>query len=239
MVGPWDIIRKIVWHTKYMKTIIVTGASGDIGSVIIQELIAQNHRVIAVLKNKDSLSHSKLPENTPVFFIDLENPNGLISLEKEIGEKIDWIVAAHGYIDPETDLSKQKIENIHATFQINTISLIQITQLFYKKITQGIIFVSSTSGISANGRYAAYSASKAAVNSLATAFARNMSNLKFYSICPGPTAGKMREKLGAQGGQNPKVIAQLASTLINSDPAYKSGDVISLRDEKVEIVSRI
>jgi len=148
------------------------------------------------------------------------------------------LIASHGYIDTSTDIETQSPEAIEETFKVNIISLFYLTQVFLKRISMGMVFISSTSGIQANGKVAAYSASKAAVNSLSVALARNRSDKTFISVCPGPTAGQMREKIGAKGGQSPREVAVLVSQILQSD-TYKSGDIVTVRDGKSEIVSRL
>jgi short-subunit dehydrogenase len=219
-----------------MKTILVTGASGNIGSAIIDKLTRENNKVIAIVHNKKDILTPPWEYNEfiEIHHADISNPQDLSLLERTISKPLDWIVCAHGYIDPETILEKQNPDNIYQTFQVNTISILLIAQVFINKTKEGMIVISSTSGIVANGKYPAYSASKAAANSIIKSLARNRQDKKFIAVCPGPTFGKMRERLGVTGGQNPQNVANLVDSIThNSD--FISGDIISIRDNIITV----
>ena len=83
--------------------------------------------------------------------------------------------------------------------------------------------------------------SKAAVNSFAQALARNRPELFFYSVCPGPTNTKMREKIAAdaKSSQSPMVVANVIGDILSGGTTYVSGDIIVVRDGKVSVVSHV
>ena len=206
-----------------MKTILLTGANGGIGSVI-KKVLEQNGDSVIGLERKDA---------------DLGSYDDSKKLATSLSDDIDWIICAHGYIDPETNLENQNPEAIEETFRVNILSLFYIAQLFLKRLKMGMIFISSTSGIAANGRHAAYSASKAGVNSFAQALARNRVKQTFIALCPGPTATTMRARVGVAGGQDPSEVAKIVVEIVSSAGEYRSGDIISVRDGKVIIESRV
>lgn len=213
-----------------MKTILLTGADGGIGSAIKEALETAGNKVISVTRADADLSS----------YSDIEKLEQKIASE---GTKLDWIVCAHGYIDTETDLEKQSVEAIEATFKINSLSLVYLAKYFLKDLSQGggMIFLSSSAGVDANGRTAAYSASKAAVNSLTQGLARNRSELSFISICPGATNTPMRERVAhdAATKQSPKLIADIAQKIISGESGYKSGDIISIKDSTEKLILSI
>lgn len=220
-----------------MKTIVVTGASGGIGQAIVRILSGQFHIIAIVHSTSDSNIFEGFA-SVKTHSADVTQPDSLRLLATEIGP-IDWIICAHGMIDAETELEKQTSANIEDTFRVNIISLLYIAQTFLAQLKTGMVFIGSTSGISANGRYMAYSASKAGVNSLAQALARNRERQIFISLCPGPTLTEMRERIGAAGGQDPLLVAQTVARIVTRSGEYKSGDVISLYDGIEETVSRL
>jgi short-subunit dehydrogenase len=222
-----------------MKTILLTGASGGIGLAIISKLKAQGYKIIAVVKDKESQSKLEHLKDVSVHVADVSKYADIARLQKSIKEPIEWIVASHGFIDSETNIELQKPEAVEHTFKVNIISLFYITELFLKHITSGMIFISSAAGVYPNGTIAAYSASKAGVNALAVALAKNRKEKTFISLCPGPTATSMRAKVGATGGQPPEAVAEALSELISKPEVYKSGDVVIVRDGKTEIISRL
>lgn len=213
-----------------MRTILLTGATGGIGAMIREALREKGDTVIGVGRADADLSSydeiKKLSEK-----ILAETP------------RFDWIICAHGFIDTETNLERQEPANIERTFAVNTLSLFFIAQLFLKSIAPegGMVFLSSTAGINASGRFAAYSASKAAVNSFAQALARNRPELSFYSVCPGPTNTQMREKIAADANssQPPTIVANVIGDIISGEATYASGDIIVVQDGKVSVASRL
>lgn len=177
---------------------------------------------------------------------DLSSFTAISDLEKSIAGdhlNLDWLVFAHGFIDSETMLEKQRPENIANTFQVNALSVIHLCQLFLKHLGNGggIICVSSTAGLEANGRYAAYSASKAAVNNFMQGLARNRPALKFFTICAGPTRTAMLEKIGGDmtGAQDVSAVTDVMLQLVMRPDDYKSGDLIVVRDGQVTLGGRL
>ena len=156
---------------------------------------------------------------------------------------LDWLVFAHGFIDSETMIEKQRPEDILTTFQVNVLSVIHLCQLFLKHMRDGggIICVSSTAGLEANGRYAAYSASKAAVNNFMRGLARNRPALTVFTVCAGPTRTAMLEKIGSDvaGAQDVSAVTDVLLRLMARPADHKSGDIIVVRDGQVTLGGRI
>jgi NAD(P)-dependent dehydrogenase (short-subunit alcohol dehydrogenase family) len=209
-----------------MATIIVTGAEGGIGKSVVAQLKSDGHIIHA-------LSHTDL---------DVCDPNAIARL-RELGSPADWIICIHGFIDTETSLEKQSIDSIRKTFEVNTLSLFFLAREFLPLLPQGggMIVISSSAGIAPNGRFAAYSAAKAAANAFVQALARNRPELSFFAIAPGPTNTAMRERVAhdAATKQSPAVITALISELVGGHKEYKSGDVILVKDGIRSIAARI
>ncbi len=213
-----------------MKNILLTGAQGGIGMAIARTFTEANVQVIAVERAQANLLQ----------YEDIQKLKEKIASE---GITLDWLVFAHGFIGAEIDFEKQRREDIEATFQLNIVSIVHLAQIFLKHLRPGggMIFLSSTAALSPNGRYAVYSASKAAVNAFAQALARNRPELTIYSVCPGPTNTAMRIKIGdtSMKSQSPGIVASLVKRLIQGTTPYKSGDIIALRDGAETRVSGI
>ncbi len=212
-----------------MKTILLTGAQGGIGSVAKAAFEATGARVLEV-DRKDA---------------DISSYADIKTLARKTSEHapLDWLVLAHGYIGAETDFLKQSPEEIRTTFDTNTLSPIFLTQLLLPHLRPGggVIFISSSAGLTANGRTAAYSASKAAINSFMQALARNMPEQKFFAVCPGPTNTPMRERIAhdADKQQNPGVVVAVLADLVNGNGAYKSGDIILVKNGETSVAARL
>lgn len=220
-----------------MSTIILTGAGGDIGGATVHALAARGDTVIGVVRSAPPPAIAGLLAQA--FVADLGDRASIESLASALPERFDWLVTAHGYIDPSNDPLQVSAASIETTFAVNAVSQIHLIQILAPRIARGVILVSSSAGLSANGRFAAYSASKAAVNSIAQGFARNLPHLTFISVCPGPTAGRMRERIDAPGGQSPVAVAALIADIIAGKADCVSGDVVLVRNGERSVVSRI
>ncbi len=207
--------------------ILLTGAGGGIGSATKAALEAAGAHVIAV-DRQDA---------------DLASYEEMKALSERVAKDVslDWLVFAHGFISAETEFEKQKPEEIKLTFDLNILSVMYLTQLLLPSLRPGggVIFISSSAGLNPNGKYAAYSASKAAVNAFAKALARNKTGYMFLSVCPGPTNTAMRLKIGEdpRAAQSPAVVAHLITQLVFGTGEYHSGDVIVVRDGKISVES--
>lgn len=211
-----------------MATVMVTGASGGIGQAIAESLTRAGHNVISISHKDANLGLQ----------MDVEQ------LQKKLSsEQIDWIVCSHGFVGTSISIDEESAEDLHTTFDTNIFSLFYIAKLFLPTLSKngGLVFISSTAGLVANGRLASYSASKAAVNSLAQALARNKPDYKFFSVCPGPTNTPMRERTAhdAATKQHPDVVASLVQDVIEGVGEYTSGDIIVVKDGATSIASRL
>ena len=209
----------------------------------------QAYRVIAVTRPASSTDLPIKPEEAERLIrqtADLSSFAGITGLEASIAKRkigLDWLVFAHGYIDRETLIEKQRPEDILTTFQVNVFSVIHLCQLFLGHVQEGggIICVSSTAGLEANGRYAAYSASKAAVNNFMQGLARNRPALTVFTVCAGPTRTAMLEKIGGDmaGAQDVSAVSDAILRLMERPEEYKSGDLIVVRDGQVTLGGRL
>jgi NAD(P)-dependent dehydrogenase (short-subunit alcohol dehydrogenase family) len=207
------------------------------------------YRVIAVTRPTPSEGSQALPENCERFIreaADLSSLAAITALEASVAKRnadLDWLVFAHGFIDSETTIEKQRPEEILATFQVNVLSVIHLCQLFLKHMSKGggILCVSSTAGLEPNGRYAAYSASKAAVINFMQGLARAHPLLQFFTVCPGPTRTAMLAKIGGDldAAQEVSAVTEVMLRVMTRPEEYKSGDIIVVRDGRVSLRGRV
>lgn len=233
-----------------MRTVLVTGANGGIGSALVRRLLRDGeYRVIAVTKPKqviDKQTGRKASDQLIERSADLSSYSDIAKLEKYIAKSsfdLDWLVLAHGFIDDETVLENQRPLDILTTFQLNILSVIYLCQLLIKHMVNGggIIAISSSAGLAANGRYAAYSASKAAVNNFMQGLARNRPALSAFAVCPGPTSTAMLKKIGGDftTAQDASVVGELLLQMIRRRTSNKSGDVVIIRDGQLTLAARL
>lgn len=210
--------------------IFLTGSTGGIGTQIRASLTEAGATVYAADRNE----------------VDLSRPEAIESFVQALDATdapFDWLVFSHGYIDAETDLVAQDFKEVERTFQLNTLSVLHLTHLLLPKLSPsgGVLFISSTAGLYPNGRYAAYSASKAAVNAFSQALARAYPQLTSIAVAPGRTNTAMRKKIDsdAQSAQSPEVVAQLVTAIITGQTLYQSGDLIEMRDGADTLAGRL
>lgn len=133
----------------------------------------------------------------------------------------DWLICAHGVLDEKRLLP---------TFLVNAVWPITLTN--NSKISQGIIYISSTAALGGNSKYPVYSASKAALNIYAKSMQKAHPALQFYALCPGPTKTKMWDKLGLSGTpQEPVEVAKAVQRIMAGE--FKGHVVITVRNGKV------
>jgi NAD(P)-dependent dehydrogenase (short-subunit alcohol dehydrogenase family) len=213
-----------------MNTIVVTGAHGDIGNAIVGELKKRGDHVIGIVHSTKSAEELRAQFGIETLVADVTECDALLQIAPQLPERIDWLVTAHGYIAASTDPMSLTSEEIERTFNVNALSQIYLAQIFTPRLAHGMVCISSTAGIQPNGKVLAYSASKAAANALMQGLARNVPDKHFIALCPGPTQGRMRARIGAQGGQQPELVAQACCNIIDGTYAVASGDIITIKD---------
>jgi short-subunit dehydrogenase len=222
-----------------MDTILVTGARGDIGAEIVKTLTSHNYSVIAVVHGEHCEKIADAYPQVATYSADLTQSSHSTTLATLLSEtKIGWIVTSHGYIDSETVLENVSDKSIETTFRTNMFSLIYLARAFTPRLSSGILALSSTAGLHPNGRFLAYSSSKAAVNAAMQALAQNIPDKIFIALCPGPTRGQMRSRVGGEGGQEPSLVAESVCELL-ALKSVESGDIYSIRNGVLQREKRL
>lgn len=207
--------------------VLITGTTGGIGVAIREMFAGMNAEIIEL--NRADADFSSMREI------------GALASGSALDKEYDWVVFSHGYVDAEKKFLNQKPEEVEKTFAVNTLSVIRLTQLFLPKLKSGggVIYISSVAALTANGFTPAYSASKAAVNTFAQSLAHNRLDLKFFSICPGPTKTAMFQKL--QGdmarAQPPEAVVHVVQEIISG--SFASGDIIVVRDSQTKVAAHL
>ncbi len=187
--------------------ILLTATTGGIGSAIKKMLENSGHELTIV-------NHAD---------VDLASSEEIFALARSLKDRtFDWFIFAHGLIDEK---------NIESTFKVNTLSNIYLTESLFKTLALhgGVIFTSSTAGITGNGKYPVYAASKGAVNIYVKSMARAFPSYYFFSVCPGPTETQMLRDLKLDiKGQSADVVARAVKAIMNG--MYQSGDIITVKN---------
>lgn len=191
--------------------ILVTGADGGIGSATVETLTNTGHSIIS----------------STTLDTDLTQTTSIKELKGRVGD-VDWVVCTHGHIALPEDVEK--------TFGVNILSLFYLAHEF---ANSNMIVISSSAGLKPNGKYPAYSASKAAAHAFIQAKARNREDLTFIAVAPGPTNTSMRERIAGDAAQmqSPSVIAGEIKKIISRETDYTSGSIVLIKDGITTIVA--
>lgn len=166
-----------------MQTVLLTGATGDIGGAILKKYSDEGCRVIA-------------PDRKT---LDLASQDSIRNYMSSLSEEIDVLVHCAGFNNPKLmgELSEADISSV---FQVNTLSFYSMSHYllknFMKKKSGSIIGISSIYGdFSRKGRLA-YAASKHALNGMIKTMALELGqhNVKVNGVSPGFVDTKLTSK---------------------------------------------
>ncbi|MDP3640960.1 MAG: SDR family oxidoreductase [Alphaproteobacteria bacterium] len=185
------------------KTILVTGASGDIGGAVVKRFVDSGHTVIAQwFKNKTELEalQKQFPNKVVLIQADFSQVNEIPAFWSSVlklSTQIDIVVNSAGIEQEDTSF-----EQIQRTMNINYLSPRLICDAamdhFQKKNILGII-VNLGSRAAFKGLpkgYYTYADSKSALTKYSQDLAKdNAKHSLVYVVAPGPVEGKMFEGL--------------------------------------------
>lgn len=239
------------------KVAIVTGASSDIGSVIVKHLTKEGSTVILVGRNLTSLEKSRKKagnENSTVSMeCDITNESQVLQVVNQVSEKygkIDILVNGAGALNdpghfhemPESDISNLINANIIGVFRMTK----AVLQKMYQAKSGNIINIGSISSERAIPKVhlAVYSSTKAAISmftkSIAVEYARR--NIRCNCINPGiinsgmikpyledPNARKvLEERLPLKRIGEPEDVANAVIFLASDEASWITGVILNV-----------
>ncbi|KAG8742890.1 hypothetical protein FRC12_015238, partial [Ceratobasidium sp. 428] len=177
--------------------VIVTGASRGIGLAVVGALLkSYNARVV-------TLSRTRTPEITglasghPESLAILEgdatqeqSATSVVELAKSKFGRLDGLVLNAGTLDPlgRIESPESSVEGWKAAFDINLFSTLHLIKASLPSLREArgrVIFVSSGAATGGVAGWGAYSASKAALNSLARTLANEEKDIVSVALRPG------------------------------------------------------
>lgn len=184
------------------KTILVTGAAGDLGGAIVFALMQEATHVIALDNNQEKLKTLN-NEKITALCCDISDYSTVVVTLEDVYDrhpKIDVLINAAGilYSSPlvnimEKDDSslKKAAEDWQRCIATNLSSVFYLSQIVARKMartrTKGVIINISSICAYGNAGQSAYSASKAGVNALTQVWAKELGlhGIRSVAIAPG------------------------------------------------------
>ncbi len=193
-----------------MKTAVVTGASGGIGSAIAQRLAADGLAVVvgyhrsrqraeAVVADLGAGPHRAAP-------ISVDDPASIEALVADLAaaDSIDVLVNCAGVTRPvaHDDLEglDELIDEIFTTNWRGPFAVIRALRPLLDKADDAVVVnISSVSAITGQGSNVAYCASKAALDSMTRSLGRALApSIRVISVSPGWVRGKYADRLPSE-----------------------------------------
>lgn len=236
--------------TATKKTVIVTGASGDIGTAIVQRLLQDGYDVAACC-NSNSGKLEKFFLNQPslsIHKLNLLSDESIKTCALEIVKIKEYIAGLVNCAGRATGgiFGMTKISDIRELFEVNLFGTLLFIQLIAKKLVRqkagSIVNIASTAGVFADHGTLAYGTSKAALIHASRILAVELghSGVRVNSIAPAVVESSMaemmdgvaREKIHQRGSlpgfTTPSDVADAVAFLISDNAASISAETIRM-----------
>jgi len=236
-----------------MKTYLITGASGGIGSEIARTLAKENNKLILVYNtNKQAIENLKNELFTLcriyIYKCDLTNEIEITNMIKDIKEnhkKIDCLINCAGvsHFEQIQDTTSTSFEHvINNNLKSTVLMTAKVSKLMISEQSGKIINISSMWGVVGASMESLYSASKGAINALTLSLAKELgpSNITVNAICPGLINTKMNNNLSNETISSiiedtplkkigtPKDVANLVEFLSSEKADFITGQIITI-----------
>ena len=190
--------------------VLVTGASGGVGSSICERLLIDGWTVGVCTRDRESKRIEKLESlgvsNIRVFEFDMTDYSAVDSVATDIkewcGGKLNGLVnnaaVAHGGLIQST-----KLDDVKSVFETNLFSILYLTQKMHRYLRRAngsaIINMSSIASIAPGRGQVGYGVSKAAINALTTVMANEYrtDNILVNAILPAVLDSGMASQMSA------------------------------------------
>ncbi|KAL7948541.1 hypothetical protein V8C42DRAFT_314798 [Trichoderma barbatum] len=188
------------------KVFIVTGASKGLGAAIVQQLLAQSHKVVVTARSENQLRTFKDAHPSQVEYLvgDITSSGiteRLTDLAVNSFGKIDGVVINHGVLEPEK-FATASLEDTKRLYDINFFSYIAMAKASLNEVkkTNGcIVWVSSGAALKPYVAWSTYGSSKAAINSISSHLAVEEPDITSITIGPGRVDTDMQATLRLKG----------------------------------------
>ena len=184
------------------KTIVITGATGQVGSCLARYFLSQGHNVIGIVRSKKEIEEQL--EGCHFYYSSTTDTNAIQKIVEEVKNKfnsVDILINCAGYTK---NVKPQEIKKItDAMFDDivnnNLKGMFIVTREFIDILNNDsvIINISSTSGLRASQSNLIYGASKAGIDLITKSLAKVLApKTRVVAIAPGylehPTSGAVK-----------------------------------------------
>ncbi|GGE38161.1 oxidoreductase [Marinicauda pacifica] len=197
---------------------LVTGASRGIGYAVAKALAAEGAQIIATARTTGALEQlddeiRSAGGQCTLVPLDLMDPEGIEKLAGVIAErwgKLDILVCNAGVLGQITPAHQITAKTWNEVLGVNTIVPARFIRAFEALLRASdagrALFTSSGASTSRRAYWAAYSASKAALDALVQSWAKELEDCALTAnlVDPGATRTKMRAK--AAPGEDPETL---------------------------------
>lgn len=231
-----------------MKSIVVTGASGDIGLAIIERLVADGFRVAACCRNHPDRVTSAFTAQQHVvpYDLDLRDEAGIrecagaiIKDSATIAGLVNCAGAATGGLFAMT-----RMADMRDLFEVNLFGPLLFTQYIAKKMMRqksgAIVNITSTAGMLADPGTLAYGGSKAALGHASRVMAGEFGpmGIRVNAVAPSVVVSGMADQMddaarakvtdreALAGETTPADVADTVSYLLSDRASAISGQII-------------
>lgn len=222
---------------------VITGASGGIGAAIAAALAAEGAALLLSGRDEGRLEGAARTAReagaaaVETLTGDLQEEAALTALAERAGEAVDVLVHSIGLFRAGL-LEAATMEDFDALMRVNLRVPYRLSQLVLPALRARrgqVVFVNSTSGLTARGTVAAYAASKFALKGLADALREevNPDGVRVLSVFPGRTATPMQAEVKAFEGSpyHPERLLQpedVAQTVVSTLTLPRTAEVTDL-----------
>ena len=230
------------------QTIVVTGASGDIGLAVVERLIADGFHVAACCRSKANRIRAAFADLSQITIheLDLRDADSIKSCASAIikeSELIKGLVNSAGVAQGSL-ASMTRVSDMRDVFEVNLFGPLQFTQYITKKMTRqksgAIVNITSTAGILGDSGTLAYGGSKAALAHATRVMATEFGPLgiRVNAVAPSavasamagqmdePARAKLSEREALAGETLPSDVANMVAYLLSDSASAVSGQVI-------------
>lgn len=199
-----------------MKTVIVTGAAGGMGQIIVQQLLVENYTVIGLDLAMDP------PLEHPYFDYkqcDVTNEQMITSIVESLPH-VYGLINVHGLAQAATPIEEVSADYWDQLMNVNVKSLFLLAKAAIPKMKAAndgvIINIASISAVRPRPGLQAYIASKGAAESFSRAMAVELApfNIRVNTIHPGPANTSMLGQFAAVGADVEQAKAQIFASSV-------------------------